>query len=125
MPSVPLLKALAGAGIGSRRWLADAIRNGLVEINGRVAEGFNQPVNVEKDRVLVNGRLVNLKPQKTVYLMLHKPEGILSTTSDDRERRTIIDMLPPKYRRLKIHPVGRLDKNSSGCIRAPLLSGGS
>jgi len=78
---IPLLKALTEAGIASRRRMADAIRNGAVAVNGEVAEDFRQPVNVDTDRVLINGRAVDLKRQKPVYLVLNKPEGILSTTT--------------------------------------------
>ena len=116
MSSIPLIKALTEAGMGSRRRLADAIRQGRVKINGKVAEDFRHPVNVEKDKVLVNGRLADLKSRKAVYLMLNKPRGILSTTSDERGRRTVMDILPEIYRRLRLYPVGRLDKNSTGLL---------
>lgn len=112
----PLLKVLTGAGVGSRRWLADAIREGMVEVNGEVAEDFRYPVNVETDRILISGRLVELKPRKPVYLMLNKPRGVLSTTSDEIGRRTVIDLLPEKYRHLRLYPVGRLDKDSTGLL---------
>lgn len=116
MSSTSLLKALSEAGIGSRRWLADAIRNGRVEVNGKVAEDFRQMVSMETDRVFVNGLLADLKPKKVIYLLLNKPEGVLSTTSDERGRRTVVDILPKKYRHLKLYPVGRLDKDSTGLL---------
>ncbi|MFC1994472.1 pseudouridine synthase [Chloroflexota bacterium] len=116
MPLMDLLKALAGAGIGSRRWLTDAIRQGRVEVNGEAVEDFRHPVNVDADHVLIDGRLVVLKPEKLVYLMLNKPKGILSTTSDERGRRTVMHILPEKYRRLRLYPVGRLDKDSTGLM---------
>ena len=116
MPSIPLLKALTDSGIGSRRWAADAIRKGMVEINGEIAEDFRHPVNLAIDRILVNGRLVDLKPAEAVYLMLNKPKGVLSTTSDERGRRTILDILPEQYRHLRLHPIGRLDLDSTGLL---------
>jgi len=116
MSSTPLLKTLAGAGIGSRRWLADAIREGRVEINGEVVEDFRCPVNVETDRVLIDGRLVDPKPRQAVYLMLNKPKGVLSTTSDEKGRKTVTDILPEKYRHLRLYPVGRLDRHSTGLL---------
>lgn len=116
MSSSPLLKTLAEAGIWSRRRLADAIRQGRVEVNGSVAEDFRYPLNLETDRVLVDGRLVDLKSGKRVYLMLNKPKGILSTTRDERGRRTVISILPEKYRKLRLYPVGRLDKDSTGLL---------
>jgi 23S rRNA pseudouridine2605 synthase len=116
MPSVPLLKALARAGIGPRRWLAGAILQGRVQVNGAVVEDFGYPVNVETDRLLIDGQPVDLKPQPPVYLMLNKPRGILSTTRDERGRRTVMDILPQKYRNLRLYPVGRLDKDSTGLL---------
>lgn len=116
MSSMPVLKALTKAGIGSRRWLADAIREGRVEVNGKVVEDFRQPVNVETDRLLIDGRSVDLKPRQVVYLMVNKPKGVLSTTSDERGRRTVMDILPNKYRNLRLYPVGRLDKGSTGLL---------
>lgn len=113
---MPVLKALTKAGIGSRRWLADAIREGRVEVNGKVVEDFRQPVNVETDRLLIDGRPVDLKPRQVVYLMVNKPKGVLSTTSDERGRRTVMDILPDKYRNLRLYPVGRLDKGSTGLL---------
>lgn len=116
MSSSPLLKTLAGAGIGSRRWVADAIRQDRVEVNGRVVEDFRYPLNLETDRVLIDGRLVDIKPRQPVCLMLNKPKGVLSTTRDERGRRTVISILPGKYRHLRLYPVGRLDKDSTGLL---------
>lgn len=112
----PLLKALTRAGIGSRRQLADAIRQGRVKVNGKVVEDFRYPVNIAIDRVWVSGRPIELKPGKQVYLMLNKPSGVLSTTSDERGRRTVIDLIPQEYHQLRLYPVGRLDKDSTGLL---------
>jgi 23S rRNA pseudouridine2605 synthase len=115
-PSVPLIKALTEAGVGSRRKMADAIKNSRVEVNGEPVENFRHPVNSETDHVLVNGKPVDLKPRRTVYLMVNKPAGIITTTSDERGRRTVLDILPGKYRHLRLYPVGRLDKDSTGLL---------
>jgi len=116
MATKPLLKALTEAGIGSRRRLADAIREGRVKVNKTVAEDFRQPINVETDNITINGQLVDLKPEQLVYLMLNKPAGVMSTTSDERGRRTVIDLLPEKYRHLRLYPVGRLDRDTTGLL---------
>jgi 23S rRNA pseudouridine2605 synthase len=116
MATKPLLKALAEAGIGSRRWLADAIKQGRVKVNGEVAEDFRQPVNTETDRISISGQPVDLKPRQLVYLMLNKPKGVVSTTSDEGGRRTVLDILPEKYRHLRLYPVGRLDKDTTGLL---------
>jgi len=116
MSLMPLLKTLTKTGVGPRRWLADAIRQGRVEVNGKVVEDFRHPVYVETDHLSINGQTVDLKPRQVVYLMLNKPRGIMSTTSDERGRRTVIDILPKKYRNLRLYPVGRLDKDSTGLL---------
>ncbi len=116
MATKPLLKALTEAGIGSRRWLADAIKQSRVKVNGEIAEDFRQPVDVETDHITLSGQPVDLKPRQLVYLVLNKPRGIMSTTSDERGRRTVIDILPEKYRHLRLYPVGRLDKDSTGLL---------
>ncbi|MCJ7655926.1 MAG: rRNA pseudouridine synthase [Dehalococcoidia bacterium] len=114
--SVPLLKALAEAGVGSRRWITDAIKNGRVEVNGEPVENLRHLVNPETDRVSVYGKMVDLKPRHTVYLIVNKPAGIITTTSDERGRRTVLDILPEKYSHLRLYPVGRLDKDSTGLL---------
>ncbi len=116
MSTKTLLKALTEAGIGSRRRMADAILEGRVEINGEKAGNLKHPVNVEKDRILINGQPMDIKPKKIIYLMLNKPEGIVSTTSDEKGHPTVLDILPSKYRHVRLHPVGRLDKDSTGLL---------
>lgn len=116
MASKPLLKALTDAGISSRRRLADAIREGRVRVNGHVIEDFRHPVDLAEDVVTVDGRTYALNAEQTVCLLLHKPKGVLSTTSDERGRRTVIDLVPARYARTRLHLVGRLDKNSTGLL---------
>ncbi|MBM3148507.1 MAG: rRNA pseudouridine synthase, partial [Chloroflexi bacterium] len=111
MKSTPILKALTAAGIGSRRWAADAIRNGLVAVNGQKVEDFRYPVDIEADRVTVSGKSVSLRPEQLVYLLVNKPLGVITTTSDERGRRTVLEILPSKYRNLRLYPVGRLDRD--------------
>ena len=96
--------------------MADAIKNGRVEVNGEPVENFRHPVNPETDRVSVYGKPVDLKPRRTVYLMVNKPAGVITTTSDERGRQTVLDILPEKYRHLRLYPVGRLDKDSTGLL---------
>jgi 23S rRNA pseudouridine2605 synthase len=115
-PSISLLKALTEAGVGSRRRIADAIKNGRVEVNGEPVENFRHPVNPETDRVTVYGKPVDLKPRRAIYLMVNKPAGIITTTSDERGRKTVLDILPDKYSHLRLYPVGRLDKDSTGLL---------
>jgi 23S rRNA pseudouridine2605 synthase len=111
-----LLKTLVKAGLGSRRQVAEAIRQGMVAVNSQTIEDFRYPINRETDEVTVDGKPVEVKRGPLVYLVLNKPPGILSTTRDERGRRTVLDILPPKYRHLKLYPVGRLDKDSTGLL---------
>jgi 23S rRNA pseudouridine2605 synthase len=113
---IPLLKALTEAGAGSRRKIADAIKAGRVQVNGEPVGDFRHPVNPEIDRISVNGRPVDLRRRRIIYLMLNKPAGIITTTSDERGRRTVLDILPERYQRLRLYPVGRLDKDSTGLV---------
>ncbi len=116
MPTSPIIKALTEAGLGPRRRLADSIKQSRVEVNGRVIESYNHPVDVSKDRVRINGQVVSLKAPDIVCLMLNKPEGIVTTVRDERGRRTVLDLLPEKYRHRRLYPVGRLDKETTGLI---------
>jgi len=116
MSAKPLLKALTEAGIGSRRRMAEAIKRGGVEVNGETAESFNHPVNIMKDRVSLDGQRINLKPDEIICLALNKPEGVVSTVSDERGRPTVLDVLPPKYRKLRLYPAGRLDSDTTGLL---------
>ena len=116
MKTEPLLKALTAAGAGSRRKMADAIRQNRVSVNGEPVTDFRHPVNVATDRISIDGRAVDLGTGPAVTLMLHKPEGVVSTVSDEMGRRKVADLLPEKYRRLRLYPVGRLDQDSTGLL---------
>jgi len=106
-----LNRFLAAAGVGSRRHCDELIAAGRVTINGRVCRNFSaQPT--ETDHVKVGGKLV--RSQRTVYIMLNKPAGFVSTRTDPNARDTIFDLLPPKLPRL--FNVGRLDAQSEGLL---------
>jgi 23S rRNA pseudouridine2605 synthase len=114
--TIPLLKLLTESGIGSRRKMADAIRNGRLKVNGTIAEDFRLPVNIRTGCIQLDDKPINLVAQKYVCLMLNKPKGVLSTTEDERGGRTVLDMLPEKYHRFRLYPVGRLDKDTTGLL---------
>ncbi|MDD4984278.1 MAG: pseudouridine synthase [Dehalococcoidales bacterium] len=116
MAQQPVIKLLTASGIGSRRKIAALIKRGGVAVNGKVIESFNEPVDSDKDVITIDGKRAASKKEPDVYLMLNKPKGIVSSTSDDRGRKTVIDILPEKYRKTRIYPVGRLDKDSTGLI---------
>lgn len=111
-----LLAVLIAAGAGPRRKLASAIMEGKVRVNGTTATNLRQPVDSRKDTILLEGRPVTLKTADHTYLVLNKPAGFLSTLTDDRNRKTVVDLIPEKYRRMRLYPAGRLDLDSTGLL---------
>jgi len=108
-----LQKILSRAGIASRRKAEELIREGLVTINGRVAE-LGEKADPERDAIKVDGKRVQLSHEHR-YLLLNKPKGYMSTLSDPEGRPTVIDFVPPGMRRALV-PVGRLDFNTEGLL---------
>jgi len=111
-----LIKLLAAAGIGSRRQLAATIKRGGVKVNGKTVVNYIHPVDVQKDIVTIDGTAVVLNSEKVLYLMLNKPKGVVSTAEDEQGGTTIFDIIPGKYRSVRLFPVGRLDKDSIGLM---------
>lgn len=114
-----LNKALADAGLCSRRKADDLIFAGAVRVNGAAADSPGLRVDPDRDRVEVNGRPVRLKlpgRQDVCWLMLHKPVEVVSTVSDPQGRRTVIDLVPEPWRGRRLYPVGRLDYFSEGLL---------
>ncbi len=105
-------KFLASAGLASRRKCEEFVLQGRVSVNGKVISNLAFDV-AEKDKVFVDDKRV-VPPTKCTYLMMHKPKGFLTTLSDDRERKTVMELLPEELKMLK--PIGRLDYNSEGLL---------
>lgn len=103
-------KFLADAGVGTRMELKAMIRQGRVTVDGAVIKKPEQKVS-EQQEIRVDGVQVQL--QGTVVLLLHKPAGYVTSTSDPRDR-TVMELLPPEYQTL--FPVGRLDKETEGLL---------
>jgi len=116
MASQPIIRLLTGSGLGSRRQIAAVIKRGGVAVNGEAVQSFNQPVDPDSDVITVDGQRVSVAAEPVIYLMLNKPRGIMSSTVDRRGGKTVVDILPEKYRNLRLYPVGRLDKDSTGLI---------
>ncbi len=106
-----LNRYLATCGVGSRRACDTVIAEGRVLVNGEIRTDFSTDIS-ETDIVEVNGRKV--RPPEFVYILLHKPKGYVTTADDDKNRRTIFELLPPDLPR--IHYVGRLDMDSEGLL---------
>lgn len=111
-----LLGVLIDSGIASRRRLATAIMKGLVTVNGEVVSDLRYPVDSGQDTIFVDGKPVGRKQKKYVYIMLNKPEGVLSAIRDVRGRKTASDFIPHKYRHLRLYPAGRLDMDTTGLL---------
>ena len=103
-------KILAMAGVASRRKCEQLIAQGKVLVNGKVVS-LGGKADAEKDKIVVNGRLVVL--EKKVYIMLHKPKGYVTTVSETHDMKTVMDLVKVPER---IFPVGRLDKNTEGLL---------
>lgn len=106
-----LNRFLASAGLGSRRGVEELITSGQVRINGRVVTDLATVVGPD-DAVKVGSRLLRVEQKITV--LLNKPTGYVCTASDERDRKTIFDLLPPNWPR--VYHVGRLDKDSEGLL---------
>jgi 23S rRNA pseudouridine2605 synthase len=106
-----LQKAIANAGLMSRRAAEELIAAGRVRVNGRVAQ-LGDRVDPASDVVEVDGRRLPVAPGKVTYL-LYKPVGVVSTASDPQGRRTVVDLVPSEPR---VYPVGRLDADSEGLL---------
>lgn len=113
MSSVRLNKALAEAGITSRRKADRLIEQGLVQVNGKKVYELGIKVNPDKDRIVVEGHPITFYHKK-VYIMFHKPTSVLTTLSDPEGRPTVIDYFE-KYP-VRIFPIGRLDWDSEGLL---------
>ena len=106
-----LNKYIASTGICSRRKADELILAGRVRVNDQKVEILGFHVR-EKDKVYIDGKLV--KPQKLDYYKFYKPAGYITTADDEKNRKTIYDIIPEELHHLK--PVGRLDKDSTGLI---------
>jgi 23S rRNA pseudouridine2605 synthase len=113
MASVRLQKVLAHAGVASRRAAEAIIAAGRVRVDGRIVTELGTKVDPRASRVEVDGeRIVRQAP---VYLILHKPRGVVSTMSDPEGRQTVRDLLGD-VAAARFYPVGRLDFNTSGAL---------
>src|SRR5205085_1912820 len=107
--SMRLNAFLARAGVASRRKADELIKAGRVAVNG--APGQLNTVVGKDDRVEVDGKEV--ARQRLAYVLLHKPQGVVTTASDPQGRRTVVEIVPLEPR---VVPVGRLDVNTTGAL---------
>ncbi len=110
---MPLNKYMAHSGICSRRDAVDFIKNGKVKVNGSVTTEPGFKIS-PTDEVIYNGKKIS--PVKDlVYILMNKPKDFITTTDDDKGRKTVLDLIKNATRE-KVYPVGRLDRNTSGVL---------
>lgn len=105
-----LQKYIAEAGYTSRRKAEDLIREGKVEVDGKIVKELGTKVS-GKERIIVEGNL--LKKEEKEYYLLNKPREVITSVSDDKNRKTVVDLIETDKR---IYPVGRLDYDTTGVL---------
>lgn len=105
-----LQKVIAEAGIASRRKAEELIRAGKVKVNNTVVTQLGTKVT-GKENIIVDGKSLN--KEEKVYYLLNKPRSVVSTTKDDKHRKTVVDLIDTDAR---IYPVGRLDYDTTGAL---------
>ncbi len=108
---IRLNKFLAESGIASRRKSEEFILGGRVSVNNKTISELSFVVDSDNDIVKVDGE--KIKPEKKVYFVLNKPKGFVTTTDDEKHRKTVVDLIKTQQ---KIFPVGRLDYDTTGVL---------
>ena len=108
-----LQKIIAAAGIASRRHAEELIKSGLVTVNGQIVTELGTKADPSIDHIKVNNKLLKA-PERHVYILLNKPKGYVTTSSDPEGRPTVMDLL--RNVNARVYPVGRLDYASEGLL---------
>ena len=108
-------KYLSLTGVATRSESSRAVRAGEVLVDGAPARRADQQIDPDTARVVFRGTLVTYR--QYTYIMMHKPDGVVSATEDGREQ-TVLDLLPEELRRIRpaLFPCGRLDKHTTGLM---------
>jgi 23S rRNA pseudouridine2605 synthase len=102
---------ISESGITSRRKAEGYITGGRVEVNGKTVTDLSVRIDPEKDIVELDGEKIT--PSKHIYILLNKPSGYITSTDDEKSRKTVVDLIDTKER---VYPVGRLDFNTTGVL---------
>ena len=105
-------KYLAQAGLGSRRKVEELVVAGKVKVNGKVVKDLSTDIK-DTDMVSCDNKPIK-QTEKLVYYKLHKPKGYVTTVSDEKERKTVMDLMRGVHYR--VYPVGRLDYETEGLL---------
>jgi 16S rRNA pseudouridine516 synthase len=106
-------KVLSNLGIGTRKEIKRLVKDGAVKVDGVVVTDSGMHINPKDSLIEVSGEL--LKYREFIYVMLNKPQGVISATYDAR-LKTVIDILPDEYKSFGLFPVGRLDIDTEGLL---------
>lgn len=106
-------KILANSGYGSRKDVKKLIKSGLIEVDGEKVKSSNIQVDVNKNKIIIKGEPLIYK--KYIYLMMNKPDGVVSATFDNFDE-TVVDLLEEYHASFNPFPVGRLDKDTVGLL---------
>lgn len=106
-------KILASQGTLSRKEVKEIIKKGRITLNGKVVKDSAVKIDENKDTVTLDGELLQLK--KHIYIMLNKPQGIISASDSDTDE-TVVDLVPEELYRKGLFPAGRLDKDTTGFV---------
>lgn len=106
-------KIISSQGKYSRSEVKKLVRTGLVLLNGEKVKSADVKADAERDTISVNGEVISYK--KHIYIMLNKPQGVVSAT-DDPVHKTVIDLVPPSLFRQGLFPAGRLDGDTTGFV---------
>ena len=106
-------KIIASQGQYSRSEVKKLVKSGRVTLDGRVLKSSDEKADPNVNIIAINGKAVNYK--KHIYIMLNKPQGVVSAT-DDRDHTTVIDLVPKELRRDGLFPAGRLDADTVGFV---------
>ena len=109
---IRLDKALAHMGLGSRKEVKEYIRKGYIVVSGEVIKDDDYKINPDEDEIIIDGE--SFKYDEYVYLMLNKPQGVISATFDNYHE-TVVDLCN-EYKNYNIFPVGRLDIDTEGLL---------
>lgn len=106
-------KVLSNFGYGTRKEIKDAVKNGLVTVDGIIAK--DSGMHVDPENSVIQFGEETLRYRKYVYVMMNKPDGVVSATYDSH-LKTVIDILPEEFRCFDLFPVGRLDIDTEGLL---------
>ena len=106
-------KIWASQGTLSRRDVKEIMKKGRVSVNGTVVKDSSIKVDIYKDEVCLDGEKIALK--KHIYIMMNKPQGVVSASEGEKEE-TVVDLVPDEFYRKGLFPAGRLDKDTTGFV---------